>query len=147
MTENDLRPPAVVATAARPRKKDRLAGSIISENTEGQAKLQAPRNEAAIHRRACETFVINVAGLRYTATVSWFADGRPAELFLSHHKSNSASDTNAGDSAIVLSFALQHGADAEAIRNALCRDSQGRASGPLGVALDTILRAKQPIPD
>jgi hypothetical protein len=32
----------------------------------------------------------------------------------------------------------QHGADAEAIRHALSRDAQGRALGPLGVALDII---------
>jgi hypothetical protein len=35
-------------------------------------------------------------------------------------------------------FAVQHGADAEAIRRALSRDAQGRALGPLGVALDII---------
>jgi hypothetical protein len=45
-------------------------------------------------------------------------------------------DTNARDSAIVLSFALQHGADIESIRKALSRDSRGRALGPLGAALD-----------
>jgi hypothetical protein len=88
------------------------------------------------NRRASETFVIEAQGLRYTATASWFDDGRLGELFLSNYKSNSASDTNARDSAIVLSIALQHGADAEAIRQTLCRDGQGRASGPLGVALD-----------
>jgi hypothetical protein len=33
---------------------------------------------------------------------------------------------------------LQHGADIEAIRRALCRDSAGRALGPIGVALDSI---------
>ncbi len=36
------------------------------------------------------------------------------------------------------SIAVQHGADPEVIRKALCRDNQGRASGPLGVALDII---------
>jgi hypothetical protein len=37
---------------------------------------------------------------------------------------------------------LQHGADVETIRRALCRDSRGRASGPLGAALD-MLGARQ----
>jgi hypothetical protein len=55
---------------------------------------------------------------------------------LSNHKSNSAADTNARDSAIAFSFALQHGADLDTIRRALSRDSQGRATGPLGAALD-----------
>jgi ribonucleoside-diphosphate reductase alpha chain len=91
------------------------------------------------NRRASISFELEVAGLRYTATVSRFADGRIGELFLMNHKSNSAADTNARDSAIVFSFAVQHGADPDAIRRALCRDSQGRASGPLGAALDFLL--------
>jgi hypothetical protein len=89
-------------------------------------------------RRLAETFELEVADLRYTATFSRFPDGSIGELFLNNHKSNSAADTNARDSAITFSFAVQHGADAEAIRRALCRDSQGNASGPLGAALDII---------
>jgi hypothetical protein len=34
---------------------------------------------------------------------------------------------------------VQHGADPRAIRKALCRDSQGKASGPLGAVLDLLL--------
>jgi len=90
-------------------------------------------------RRVSISFEFEVAGLRYTASVSRFPDGRIGELFLSNHKSNSAADTNARDSAIVFSFAVQHGADPHAIRRALCRDSHGRASGPLGAALDLLL--------
>jgi hypothetical protein len=90
------------------------------------------------NRRLAETFDLEVGGLRYTATTGRFADGRIGELFLSNHKLNSAADTNARDAAIAFSFAVQHGADPEAIRCALCRDSQGRANGPLGVALDII---------
>jgi hypothetical protein len=89
-------------------------------------------------RRASHTFEFEVDGLRYTATVSRFADGRIAEIFLSNHRVNSAADTNARDSAIVCSIALQFGADLEVIRRALCRDSRGRPSGPLGAALDAI---------
>jgi hypothetical protein len=94
------------------------------------------------NRRRSLTFNVEVGGLRYTATASRYADGRIGELFLTNHKSNSAADTNARDSAIVFSFAVQHGADPEAIRRALCRDSQGRASGPLGGALDLLLGDK-----
>jgi len=90
------------------------------------------------NRRLSETFGLEVAGLKYTATVSRFADGRIGELFLGNHKSNSAADTNARDAAIAFSFAVQHGADAESIRRALCRDSQGRPQGPLAAALDLI---------
>jgi hypothetical protein len=92
-------------------------------------------------RRASENFTFECACLRYTATVSRFDDGRIGEIFLSNHKSNSAADVNARDAAITFSIAIQHGADPEVIRRALCRDANGRASGPLGRALDLIAEA------
>ena len=66
-------------------------------------------------------------------------DGKPLELFLNNHKHGNQVDTNARDAAIALSFALQCGADAEAIRKALYCDSRGRPLGPLGAALDLLL--------
>ena len=91
------------------------------------------------NRRLAESFELEVAGLRYTCTVGRYPNGRVGEIFLSNHKFNSAADTNARDSAIVVSIAIQFGADIETIRKALCRDSHGRASGPLGAALDLIM--------
>jgi hypothetical protein len=96
------------------------------------------------NRRASTSFDIDVAGLRYTATVSRFADGRVAEVCLQNHKGDSTADVNARDAAIAFSFAGQHGADAETIRRALCRDSRGNASGPLGAALDIIAAEENP---
>ena len=89
-------------------------------------------------RRASESFTFDVGGLRFTATISRFADGRIGELFLNNHKFGNQSDTNARDAAIILSFALQYGADLDEIRKALCRDGQGRALGPVGAVLDLI---------
>ena len=89
-------------------------------------------------RRASETFSIECAGLAYLATISRFPDGSLGEIFLTNHKAGSAADTAARDSAIVCSIALQFGADVETIRKALCRDSLGKANGPLGVAFDLI---------
>jgi hypothetical protein len=90
------------------------------------------------NRRASETFALECAGIRYVATVSRFADGRLGEIFLSNHKAGSGADTAACDAAIACSIALQFGADVETIHKALCRDSRGNSSGPLGVALDLI---------
>jgi hypothetical protein len=70
--------------------------------------------------------------------VSRYADGRPGEIFIDSNKAGSAADTAARDSAIVCSLALQHGADVDTIRRALCRDARGAATGPLGAALDLI---------
>ena len=70
--------------------------------------------------RASESFTFEVNGLLFTATISRFTDGRIGELFLNNHKYGNQSDTNARDAAILLSFALQHGADIEAVRRARC---------------------------
>jgi hypothetical protein len=95
------------------------------------------RRERPPDRRASESFTFELNGLRFTATVSRNAHGI-FELFLNNHKFGNQSDTNARDAAILLSFALQHGADINEIRNSLCRDSKGRALSPVGAALDLI---------
>jgi hypothetical protein len=93
------------------------------------------------NRRTCVTFDLEHGGMNFTCTCGRFADGRLSEIFLSNHKAGSGADVAARDSAIVCSIALQYGADAEAIRRALSRDSHGNASGPLGRALDLVLGA------
>jgi ribonucleoside-diphosphate reductase alpha chain len=90
------------------------------------------------NRRAALTFELELAGLKYTATVGRHADGRVAEIFLQNHKPGSQSDANARDSAIAASLALQFGCPLEMLRRALLRDSRGRPSTPLGAALDHI---------
>ena len=91
------------------------------------------------NRRPATTFDFTCGNLHYTCSYSRFASGGIAELFLSNHKSNSQADTTARDAAITFSIAVQHGADPKTIRSALCRDSHGRASGPLAAALDLIM--------
>ena len=95
------------------------------------------KRERLRNRRRSENFTFDPTA-KFTATISRYADGRVAELFLNNHKGGNQADTNARDSAIVLSFALQHGGDIDEIRKALCRDSKGRALSPLGAALDII---------
>jgi hypothetical protein len=90
------------------------------------------------NRRYSETFLIECAGLPYVCTWSPLDDGSIGEIFIDNHKSGTAADTAARDSAIVFSIAVQFGADPEIVRKALCRDPRGTASGPLGVALDTL---------
>jgi hypothetical protein len=88
------------------------------------------------NRRRSETFCFECNGLGYTATVSWFDDGRPGEVFLSNHRADSHADACARDSAILASVAMQFGAPLDVLRKALLRDSQGRPSTPIGCALD-----------
>jgi hypothetical protein len=47
----------------------------------------------------------------------------------------------ARDAAILTSICLQHGASVETIRHSLTRNSDGSASGPLGVVLDLLAPA------
>ena len=91
------------------------------------------------NRRASEVFDFEAMNLRFTASISRYPDGRIAELFIDNHKAGSAIGTLVRDAAIIFSFAVQHGADPEAIRRALCRDCQGRALGPIAEALDVVM--------
>jgi hypothetical protein len=95
------------------------------------------------NRRACETFNFQVEGLRYCATVSWFADGRVGEVFIDNHKVGSQSHGNATDAAVAASLAFQFGCPLDMLRDALLRDMRGRAATPLGVALDLIAERSQ----
>ena len=88
------------------------------------------------NRRGCESFDLEVAGQRYTATI-----GRHAaigEIFLQSRKPGSQSDSNARDAGIAASLALQFGCPLETLRRALLRDSHEWPSTPLGAAVDII---------
>jgi hypothetical protein len=65
------------------------------------------------------------------------------EIFLQNHKAGSMAGVNAQDAAVVCSIALQYGVPLAVIRRALMRDAQGRASGPLGTALDMIVERER----
>jgi hypothetical protein len=73
------------------------------------------------NRRPNISIAFEADGLHYVATFGFHASGVPAEVFLNGQKVGSAADTNARDAAIAASFALQHGADVNALRAALSR--------------------------
>jgi hypothetical protein len=91
------------------------------------------------NRRASTSFDIEVAGLRYKATISRFPDGRLAELFVSNHKVGNASDVAARDAGILISLCLQHGCGVATIAQALSRNSDGSASGVIGAVLNKVI--------
>src|SRR5262249_15608526 len=142
-------------------KEDRLGSTIQEENTPSATRPQenidscenceetltlrkrTAQRERLPNRRESENFSFELTGVRLTATVSLFDNGHIAELCLNTQNPGNAVDINARDAAIILSFALQHGADPEAIRLAMCRDSQGRALGPIGAVLDLIIQQEQ----
>jgi hypothetical protein len=90
------------------------------------------------NRRASEFFGFESMDMKFTASISRDADDNVAELFLDNHKAGSSMGTLVRDAAIILSFALQHGADLAAVRKALGRDGRGSALSPIGTALDLL---------
>jgi ribonucleoside-diphosphate reductase alpha chain len=101
--------------------------------------------ERLSNRRPHESFAFAHAGVRYTAGIGRFPDGRLAEVFLNGAKCGTDADTAAKDAAIVASLALQHGVLCDVIRRALTRNRDGTASGPLGAALDLLGSASPPV--
>jgi ribonucleoside-diphosphate reductase alpha chain len=89
-------------------------------------------------RRASTVFDLELNGLRFTASFSRFPDGRVAEIFLQNHKPGSQSDANARDAAVAASLALQFGCPLETLQRAVLRNKDGKASTPLGAAIDAI---------
>jgi hypothetical protein len=113
------------------------AKEISAMSVASQGHVDKSRERLA-NRRAAETFDLEADGQRYCATVGRFPDGRLAEIFLSAAKCGSQADTNARDSAVVLSIAVQHGVPLDMLRKALMRNSRGLPCGPLAVALDMV---------
>jgi hypothetical protein len=94
--------------------------------------------ETLPNRRLNTTFSFEIDGLKYSATISKFADGRIGELFLTSDKAGSQSDANAKDAAILASLGFQYGVPLDVMRGALLREEDGRASTPVGMAIDLI---------
>ena len=76
------------------------------------------------------------AGHHYTAGLGFFDTGELAEIFLNvPGRSGSGIETMARDAAILTSICLQYGASVQTIRQALTRNGDGSAGGPLGAIL------------
>jgi hypothetical protein len=95
------------------------------------------------NRRASETFGLQHGGMRFTVTISRFADGRVGEAFIANHKRGNASDIAARDCGILISLCLQFGCPVETIAHALSRHTDGSASGVAGAVLDRLLAERE----
>jgi hypothetical protein len=92
--------------------------------------------ERPLDRRSAETQTFEHLGAYFTMTEGRYDDGRLCELFINAAHANSALDALASDAAIILSIALQFGADPETIKRALKRNTRGEPQSPIGAALD-----------
>ena len=101
------------------------------------------KREVLPNRRRSETFefeagVPGYPSQHYVATLGFYPDGRLAEIFLHPCKTGSDKDIAVQESAIAVSFALQHGCAVEMIRAAMPRTTDGRPEGPIGTLLDKL---------
>lgn len=108
-----------------------------TQETDGAAMTT---REQLPQRRRAESFEVEFGQYAptYLVTLGYYADGRLGEVFISGGKSGELVESIARDGAIVLSFALQHGASLEAIGRALTRDGQGAPSSVVGAVVDAM---------
>jgi len=84
----------------------------------------------------------------FGATIGLFEDGAPAEVFLNSVNGTDKQVTvDAHDAAVIVSFALQHGASLAEIGRAMLRDESGRAHGFMGAFVDAAIEALGDRPD
>jgi hypothetical protein len=98
----------------------------------------ALRRERLPNRRLNETVAFQHGGADFTLTLGLYPDARLGEIFVNAGHANSALDALASDAAIAVSFALQYGADIDAMRAAMKRDPRGEPTSPIGRALDLV---------
>jgi hypothetical protein len=91
-------------------------------------------------RREAETFDLDFGGLNkaHTITVGFYEDGSIGEVFISGGKSGEIVEAMARDAAVILSMALQYGADLVNVKNAITRDGQDDAQSIIGVVVDKL---------
>jgi hypothetical protein len=97
-----------------------------------------PARNRLPNRRPTETIAFERDGSRYRLSVGYFPNGSIGEVFFNADRGDSLLDVMASDAAILASLALQHGCDLQTILHALKRDGNGKASSPIGAALDRI---------
>ena len=96
-------------------------------------------------RRAAETFTFShsypgASPREFTAAAGRYPDGRIGEAFV--HLVNGCDKlvtVDQHDAAIILSIALQHGADLRSIGKAMLRDEDGSPHGFMGAMVDALL--------
>ena len=89
------------------------------------------------NRREQQLIDFDFEGRRFTVAFGQYSDGRIGEVFLDRDRPDSLSGARPVTQQTT-SLAIQHGAAISTIKKALTRNSDGRAAGPLGRALDLL---------
>lgn len=97
-----------------------------------------PERQALAAARGQITLATTFGALGYSVSYGRFPGGGPSEIFIATNKASSDAESIARDAAIMISIALQYGADFDALRAAVTRDVDGRPSSIIGHALDLV---------
>lgn len=89
-------------------------------------------------RRSHEAFNFYHWQQKFIAGIGHDDRGNIREIWLNSGKTGTQAETLARDSAVLLSLALQHNVPLDAMRKAIMRDLDGKASGPIGKLLDLL---------
>lgn len=76
----------------------------------------------------------------YHATIGYYDDGRPGEIFLDWKDMSAPLANLARDAALVLSIAIQYGAPIEVLRKSVGRTESGLPHTVIGTALDLLAK-------
>lgn len=76
--------------------------------------------------------------MKFEANLGFYEDSTLGEVFLRAGKSGTEIEISMMESALALSFALQYGATVDVLRDAMPRNAEGIAEGPLGTLLDLL---------
>lgn len=92
--------------------------------------------EVLPNRRYSESFDLVHLGIHYAGQVSFYEDGRVAEIFLGMEKiAGTAMDVIARDAAVLISLALQHGITLDQMLHSAIKDENGEPEGLIGYLL------------
>ena len=90
------------------------------------------------NRRQTLSLTVQHKNRAYLGSVSYFESGRVAEAFVQCGKAGTEIEALGRDTAVILSLALQYGCPLEVLREAITREEDGSAAGPVGALLDKI---------
>jgi ribonucleoside-diphosphate reductase alpha chain len=92
------------------------------------------------HRRPAATISLYIGGSTYAVTAGFRPDGRLAEVFVNAPKVGTDIEAILRDGAILLSFALQHGAKLDDLVHSMTRDTNGEVASVLGQLAEAVQR-------
>jgi hypothetical protein len=128
--------PTHAPSRCRYRGRRQYSGMHLS----GGVELRGPNvtRQRPPNRRGHELLGFEHDGIRYTAGIGHFVDGRGAKIFRNIAKHGTALDVNARAAAVAASPLVRYRCPVDTLRR-VNRNSDGSGSGPLTCALDPLV--------